>query len=120
LYESPRRLHATLLDLREALGQRRACVARELTKLHEEFARGTLGELAARFAGEVLGEITVVVEGRSGPAPAEGEADPEALLRARLEAGASVRDAAREVAEALGLPRRDLYRRALAIASSRG
>lgn len=114
LYESPRRLRETLEDLREALGDRRACVARELTKLHEEFLRGTISELLERLGEEVLGEITVVVEG--GPRDAS-EADPEGLLRARLAAGASVKDAAREVAEALGLPRKEVYRRALEIAS---
>ena len=119
LFESPKRLHDTLLDLREALGDRRACVARELTKLHEELARGRLSELAERFAGEVLGEITIVVEGRTGPAPQAEEADPDDLLRARLAAGVSVRDAAREVAEALSLPRKALYQRALELASER-
>ncbi len=111
LFESPRRLGATLVDLREALGDRRACVARELTKLHEEFARGSLSELAARFSGEVLGEITVVIEGREA-IPVEPP-DPDDLLRERLAAGASVKDAAREVAEATGLPKKDIYRRAL-------
>lgn len=120
LFESPRRLHETLLDLREALGERRACVARELTKLHEELVRGTLSELAERFSGEVLGEITLVVEGRSGAAPRESEADPDELLRARLAAGVSVRDAAREVAEALGLPKKQIYQRALELSSGEG
>lgn len=116
LYESPRRIAETLRDLQEALGDRPACVARELTKLHEEFARGTLSELADRFAGEVLGEITLIVEGRRAE---EKAADPDDLLRARLRAGASVKDAAREVAEALGLPRKEVYRRALELASER-
>jgi 16S rRNA (cytidine1402-2'-O)-methyltransferase len=119
LFESPRRIHATLLDLREALGDRRACVARELTKIHEEFARGTLSELADRFSGEVLGEITLVIEGRGERGPQAVEADPDELLRARLAAGVSVRDAAREVAEALGLPKKPLYQRALEIDSER-
>lgn len=114
VFESPRRLHETLLDLKEALGDRKACVARELTKIHEEFARGTLAELAERFSGEVLGEITIVLEG----APKEREAaDPDELLRARLASGVSVKDAAREVSEALGLSRKDIYRRALEIDS---
>lgn len=117
LFESPRRLRETLLDLREALGDRRACVARELTKLHEELVRGRLGELAERFSGEVLGEITLVVEGRGGPPPGEEEVDLDGRIRERLAAGASVRDAAREVAEALGLPRKEVYRRALELAS---
>ena len=116
LYESPRRLSETLADLRDALGDRRACVARELTKMHEEIARGRLSELAERFSGEVLGEVTIVVEGRPAEVEAEPVADPEALLRSRLAAGASVKDAAREVAEALGLPRKDVYRRALELA----
>jgi 16S rRNA (cytidine1402-2'-O)-methyltransferase len=111
LFESPRRLGATLADLREALGDRRACVARELTKLHEELARGTLSTLAARFSGEVLGEITLVVEGREA-IPVEPP-DPDEVLRERLATGSSVKDAAREVAEALGLPKKDVYRRAL-------
>lgn len=67
LYESPRRLGETLADLLEAWGDRRACVCRELTKLHEELVRGTLSELTARYAGaEVLGEVVLVVEGRTG------------------------------------------------------
>jgi len=119
LYESPRRLRETLLDLRDALGDRRACVAREITKVHETFVRGRLSELAERFAGEVLGEVTLVVEGRSGQPPAEAAGDPDAMLRERLEAGASVRDAAREVADALGLPRKAVYQRALELHGKR-
>lgn len=114
LFESPRRLGETLRDLQELLGDRRACVARELTKLHEELARGTLSELSARFSGEVLGEITLVVEG-SEQQPGE-PADPDEALRALLAGGASVKDAAREVAEVLELPRREVYQRALALA----
>jgi 16S rRNA (cytidine1402-2'-O)-methyltransferase len=118
LFESPRRLRATLADLQEALGDRRACVARELTKVHEELARGTLSSLAERFSGEVLGEITVVVEG--GEAIPVEPPDPDDALRERLEAGASVKDAAREVADALGLPKKDVYRRALELSAGAG
>lgn len=63
LFESPRRTGATLAALHAVLGERRACVARELTKRHEEVVRGTLGELAARFAEGARGEVTIVVEG---------------------------------------------------------
>jgi 16S rRNA (cytidine1402-2'-O)-methyltransferase len=64
-YESPLRLAATLRDAAEVLGaDRSACVARELTKIHEEFVRGTLGELAARYAEKApKGECTIVIEG---------------------------------------------------------
>jgi 16S rRNA (cytidine1402-2'-O)-methyltransferase len=66
LYESARRLGATLADLEAALGARRAVVARELTKVHEEFVRGTLPDLAARYRDEPpLGEVVVLVEGRT-------------------------------------------------------
>ena len=64
LYESPRRLAETLVDLQEAWGDRRACVARELTKLHEEFVRGPLSALVARYAGEeTRGEVVVLDSG---------------------------------------------------------
>ena len=73
LYEAPQRLAATLRDAAEVLGDRRACLAREMTKIHEEFVRGTLPELARRY-GEAppKGECTVVIEGvtrraRAGP-----------------------------------------------------
>ena len=63
LFESPHRVAATLCQAAEVLGARRACVARELTKLHEEIARGTLPELAAQFEGGTRGELTLVIEG---------------------------------------------------------
>src|SRR6185436_15086663 len=96
-YESPLRTAATLADLAAVLGaDRRACVARELTKEHEELVRDTLGALAARYAVDrPLGEVTLVVEG----APADGlaeEWDDEALAEKAAELvarGLSARDA---------------------------
>jgi 16S rRNA (cytidine1402-2'-O)-methyltransferase len=110
LYEAGNRTRATLEDLRAALGDRPALVARELTKLHEELARGPLSALAARFAGEVLGEVTIVisVEGAAPAAPAEVE-PLEAELRRRLAAGEPPTAIAREVARARGLRRADVY-----------
>ena len=110
-YESPQRLGETLLVLREKLGDRPALVARELTKVHEELARGTLGELAQRFSGEVRGEVVIVVSG----APQEEEAeDPAALeeeIRSRLDRG----ERPKQIAEALAgvRPKRDIYQLAL-------
>ena len=65
LYESARRLAALLVEAHDALGDRRACVLREMTKLHEEARRGTLSELAAwaASAGEIPGEVTVAIAG---------------------------------------------------------
>jgi 16S rRNA (cytidine1402-2'-O)-methyltransferase len=114
-FESPRRLAATLRELAEALGPRRACVARELTKLHEEVARGSLGELAVRFAEGARGEVTVVVEG-AGEAPAPSAESLDAAILARLAAGERPREIAAALAPSAGLPRRTLYARALALA----
>jgi len=119
--ESPRRIGATLRELADALGDRRACVARELTKLHEEVARGTLSELAARFADGVRGEVTLVVEGATPGAQREEEDAAEAASsldddnRARLARGDGVREIASDLAMARGLPRRQVYARALAL-----
>ena len=110
-YEAPHRLAETLADMAEDFGPRPAAVARELTKRFEEVRRGTLPALAAYYAEHAArGEITLVV----GPAPEEaadaGELD--ALLAASLRTQ-SVREAAAAVAEATGLPRRQVYARAL-------
>jgi 16S rRNA (cytidine1402-2'-O)-methyltransferase len=115
LYEAPHRLAEALAALAEGLGpDRPAAVARELTKRFEEVRRGTLAELAAHYAGhEALGEICIVI----GPAPEEttGEADLDAQLREAMRSGASLRDAAAMVAAATGLPRKQVYARALAL-----
>jgi 16S rRNA (cytidine1402-2'-O)-methyltransferase len=109
LYEAGNRTADTLLDLAAALGDRPAAVARELTKLHEEIARGPLSALAARFGGEVKGEVTIVVAGASA-APAPAPAEPlEEELRRRLVAGEPPSGLAREVARARGLKRADVY-----------
>ena len=115
-YESPRRLAATLAAMSDALGpERPAAVCRELTKRFEETRRGRLGELAADYAVEDApkGEIVVVV----GPPPETevAEADLDAALETALDGG-SVKDAAAEVAARLGLPRRQVYARALELA----
>jgi 16S rRNA (cytidine1402-2'-O)-methyltransferase len=114
-YESPERLQATLADMAEAFGgERRAVLARELTKVHEEYVRGTLAELAERFAEiKPRGECTLVVAGAEN-ADAE-EMDVEAAMRALLESGVSPRDAAARLVVKTGLPRRQLYQLALAL-----
>jgi 16S rRNA (cytidine1402-2'-O)-methyltransferase len=119
LYEAPDRVGATLADLAAALGaERRASVARELTKLHEEHVRGTLGELATRYATTPpRGECTLVVEGGTGAAP---EVDIEAELRALLAAGLGPKDAAARLVVVTGKPRRQLYQLALSLQRARG
>lgn len=114
LFESPARTHETLRDLATACGgTRRAAMARELTKVHEEVARGTLDELAERSAKGVLGEVTLVVEGAEAPAEEVSQASVDQALDAAMAAGMRPSDAAREVARALGLKRAEVYQRAL-------
>ena len=107
-FESPNRLPSTLALLAERAPVRRVAVCRELTKLHEEIARGTAAELAAHFASAPKGEIALVLEplATEGAAPAAIEA---ALVELR-ERGLGAKDAARLVAGLTGLSARDLYR----------
>lgn len=111
-YEAPHRLAETLADLQDVLGDRSLAVARELTKMHEEIWRGTLGAARAHFAGEVLGEITLVIAGASEAPRWEESAVREAVAQA-LREGAGTADAAREVAAVCGWPRREVYQIAL-------
>lgn len=111
-FESPHRVAATLADAADVLGpDRQAAVCRELTKTYEEVMRGSLGELAARTADGVLGEIVVVL----GPAePAETtESDIDAaaaeVLNIAEGEGIRVKDAAARVAERTGIARKTLY-----------
>jgi 16S rRNA (cytidine1402-2'-O)-methyltransferase len=110
LYEAPHRLARTLVDLSEACGpERRVAVARELTKLHEEVWRGSLGEaLAWVGVAAPRGEIVLVLEGAPAAEPPDDGAVVDAL-RHELTAGATARDAARAVAARLGVPRRRVY-----------
>jgi 16S rRNA (cytidine1402-2'-O)-methyltransferase len=113
LFESPRRLAATLEDLADVLGaDRPVAVARELTKVFETVWRGSLGQAAEENTGpEPRGEQVIVIGPPPTPLhPVEPDDNViEAALRAELEAGASVRDAAGAVAVQLGLSRRRVY-----------
>jgi len=109
-YESARRLGETLAELARALGNRRAVVARELTKVHEGLVRGTLDELAARYGGEPpLGEVVVLVEGRS-EAPRWSEAEVKAALEAGLQRGERLKALSTEVARQAGWTGTEVYR----------
>jgi 16S rRNA (cytidine1402-2'-O)-methyltransferase len=115
LYESPKRINRLLTEMADAFGKDRlAAVCRELTKRFEDVSRGTLGELAEAFAGRaVKGEIVVLVD-RPGDRVVDGDSI-QAALRDALAHG-SVKDAAAEVAAALNLPRKEVYRMALQLA----
>lgn len=111
--ESAKRLASSLADMAAVLGPRPAAVTRELTKLFEEVRRGSLPELAGHYteAGPPRGEVTVVI-GPPGPESEPSAEDVDAQLSQALETQ-SVRGAAAAVSAATGLPRRQLYARAL-------
>lgn len=112
-FEAPSRLSDTLVAMAEAFGEdRRAAVCRELTKLHEEVARGSLAELVAWASAGVRGEIVVVVEG--APVRAVSADDALAQVQRLVAGGMRLKDAAGEVSRETGLASRDLYRAAVA------
>jgi 16S rRNA (cytidine1402-2'-O)-methyltransferase len=120
LFETGPRIGEALAQLAAGLGgPRDAAVCRELTKLHEELRRGNLAGLAAHYAGEaeVRGEFVLVIAPPADEPNAE-PADLDALLQGALDR-LSVKEAVAEVAAVTGAPRREVYRRALALAKER-
>jgi 16S rRNA (cytidine1402-2'-O)-methyltransferase len=119
LFETGPRIAATLADLAAGLGPREAAICRELTKLHEEVRRGDLETLARKSTEEeIRGEFVLVI----APPPAAempSAEDTETLLRQAL-SRVSLKDAVAEVAAATGVPRRELYQRALALTKEAG
>ena len=116
-YEAPHRIEAALKDAAETLGNRRAVVARELTKLHEEFVRGTLNELVEQFSqvGTARGEMVLII---SGEAVEVSPANPEQTNTERLvervneleREGLDSKDALKSAARELGIKRDEAYR----------
>lgn len=126
LYESPNRLEKTLKSMEAVWGDRKMAVARELTKLHEEVFRGRISEALSHFAGEVRGEIALVVEGAGARGAAaktsqvlHGEdtslesPDWKEELKELLAGGLSAKEAVREISRRRGLPRRTVYQAVL-------
>lgn len=110
LFAPARDLGGTLTDLARALGaDRRAVVCRELTKTHEQVARGSLAELADEFAAGTLGEVTLVIAGSPGQPPAATLAEAAEQVAARVERGERTKAAAAAVARELGLRSTEVY-----------
>lgn len=115
-YEAPHKLTATLADLSAVFGaERRISLCRELTKLHEEVLRMTLGEAVAYYAENApRGEFVLIVEGAAPKAPeAVSEADALEAVRALIGQGLSRKDAVRRVSEQTGIPKNELYNAAI-------
>jgi 16S rRNA (cytidine1402-2'-O)-methyltransferase len=111
IYESPQRVHALLEDLSGAAGpDRRVAVARELTKMHEEIVRSTLGEAAESYRDLVVkGEIVVVVEGAPAARDEPDEEQARAMAVSMLESGSPASEVARTLKDRLGLSRNAAY-----------
>ncbi len=124
LFESPARLAKTLTEFAEHFPDRRIFIGRELTKLYEEGLRGSVAELATR-TDAWRGEIAIVLaaanaDERAAAEGAEKRALCEAALRAAIDCGVNPSRITRALAEASGLPKKELYDRALELAKSRG
>ncbi len=112
-FESPRRIGRLLEDLREAgLAERRCTVCRELTKLHETVRSGTVAEMAAEFAEETKGEVTLVIEGsssRGNEAWLERREEVERSAARMGKGGSSARDIREKLGDEYGVPRNVAY-----------
>ncbi len=114
LYETPHRLSKSLVDCFEVLGDRRAAVARELTKLHEETARGHLSELAERYRNETIkGEIVLVIERAALVAPKSEAPTPKSISKRVKELekeGLDNKAALKKAAKEFGVSKSEAYR----------
>ena len=111
IYESPHRIGDTLSDLLEVFGDRKACVCRELTKLYEEFDRGTLSYLSNKYKDGGRGEIVVVIEGDSSENV--DFVDSFQMIKEvenLIASGFSTKDAIKEVSTKYNVSKNDLYR----------
>ena len=116
-YEAPHRTRQTLQDLADVLGlERQVVLARELTKLHEEFWRGTIRDAIAHYSErEPQGEYTLVVAGLPPAKPQLSEAELKVELHQLMAQGISRSQASRQLAKVTSLPRRQLYQLALSL-----
>ncbi len=116
LFESPRRILALLQDVRHVLGDRRVVLAREMTKRHEEFLRGTVRDVLQALGARqtIRGELTLLVA-PDGQGPQTDDAALEREIAAALTAGLSVSEVARRASRTCGVSRNHAYRRALAM-----
>lgn len=117
-YEAPHRVRQTLTDLLNTVGgDRRIVLARELTKLHEEFWRGSVAEAIAHYTSrDPQGEFTILVAGAELTLPMLSESALKAELGTLINQGLSRSQASRQLAQQTNLPRREIYQIALSIA----
>jgi 16S rRNA (cytidine1402-2'-O)-methyltransferase len=120
VYESPKRVHATLSELYSLWGDRPAALMRELTKIHEETLRGTLFSLSELTEKEEPRGECVLAVGGADPEKAKAgatEDEVDAMLQKLISGGMRVKDAAKQVSAVLDVPRNEVYERALHLRS---
>lgn len=109
-YEAPHRIHKTLTSMLEVLGNRRICLARELTKRHEEFVRGTIQEVL-EICEELKGEMVLVVEGATEKEEIiHDQLDVQTQIQQYIDNGLSAKEAIKKVAKEQGLSKNDVYK----------
>ncbi len=113
IYEAPHRLKATLEDIFRFCGNRRICIAREISKIYEEFIRGDLQEILADYEIKEKGEFVVLIDA-AGPAPKASESQITSFIDSLSEENLSSRSLADEVARRFGLNRNEAYQIVLA------
>ena len=117
-YEAPHRLKESLIEMRRILGDRQIVIAREVSKIHEEFLRGTIGALVSQLAErEVKGELTIVVQGASGDLPVPEE-ELKAEIRRLVDAGVGVKQISELLGDRYQLAKRDVYQMAVKLRTS--
>jgi 16S rRNA (cytidine1402-2'-O)-methyltransferase len=113
-YEAPHKIIRALEDMLEALGDRRAVITRELTKIHEETIRGTLTECLKHLQeGTIKGEFSIIVHGATKEALGQDIDPAEFLKNLIIHRGMSKKEAISVAAEELGLPKKDIYKESL-------
>jgi 16S rRNA (cytidine1402-2'-O)-methyltransferase len=113
-YEAPHKIVRTIDDMLKALGDRRAVVTRELTKIHEEVIRGTLSEILEHLnKGSIRGEFTILVHGASAEPQKKDIDTAEYLRNLMIHRGLTKKEAIAAAAEDLGLPKKDVYKESL-------
>lgn len=109
-YESPHRIFDTLEDMKEFYSERKACLAREITKIHEEYIRGTVAELASLDPLSIRGELVLIVEGKSEKEITLSDEELRQMIEEELRKGASLKDAAKIIGEKTDTKKNYLYR----------
>jgi 16S rRNA (cytidine1402-2'-O)-methyltransferase len=110
--ESPYRITETLTDMLSELGDRRICIGREMTKMFEEYWRGTVSDALEYFKTQPpRGEFTLVVSGGQGTVKQWAESELEAAIRSAMKAGKKSKEIAADLAEKSGWSRKDIYQK---------